>query len=203
MRGSKKKNVSMAVFFAVAVAMIAVFAVIAISGAWFSDSAEGGDSAAVSFGTVAVSATPQNSTSVYSNNLLFTPAELMPNATDKTITRTLTITNSGDVSIFTKFSVSLAFVDNTPLNNMLTLTSAATSGSVWQKQGDFYVYAQNTTTAKALSATSGQNSVTVTLTFTLSSNFGNAYADKTLRATFDVRATQSGNQSTTISQIVW
>ena len=73
MRGAKKKNVSMAVFFAVAIVMIAAIAAIAISGAWFSDSAEGGDSAAVSFGTVAVSGTPQNSTCAYSSNLLFTP----------------------------------------------------------------------------------------------------------------------------------
>lgn len=195
----KNKNIPMIVF--VVFALVVMLTTIAISGAWFSDSANTGAGDSVTFGTVSVSSTAP--VSPYSSNVMFTQAELLPNTTDKTITRTLTIQNTGTVSIYTKFSLSLAFTDSTALNNMLVLSNVTSSGAVWQLQNGYYVYAQNTTTAKELAAGSGSNTLSITLTFTLSSNFGNAYANKTLRASFDVRAVQAAHNSATLSQTNW
>lgn len=197
---TKKKNISMFAWFAFALAIIAVFATIAISGAWFTDTAEGGGVSTMTFGTVSISATPQNKTTPYSSNLLFTPTELLPESSNKTITRTLQIANTGTVPIYTRFKPTISFTDGTAINDMITITGVSTNSVDWQLKNGYYIYCANSTTANSVAASAN---VVATLSFVLNSNFGNTYANKTLRVTFDVDAVQAANNSATLTQTQW
>jgi|GEM_PF-6975639 len=195
---TKKKNISMFAWFGVALALVAVFVTIAISGAWFTDTEEGGSSKTMTFGTVSISATPQNTTTPYSSDLLFTPTELLPN-NNATVNRTLTISNTGTVACYTRFSISIT-IDGNDASSLVTLTAVKTGSVDWQLKDGHYVYCANSTTANSVAASAN---VVATLSFVVNSNFGNTYANKTLRVTFDVDAVQTANNSATLTQTQW
>ena len=203
MKIGRQRNWALVLWISVAIVLMAIVTTVAVTGAWFTDSAESNNSSTLAFGTVSVSATPEN----YSAEYFFTPTELTPNATNKTITKTLTIQNTGDVAIYTRFTCTISFTDGTPLNNMLTLTGVSTASSTWNSTyaSGYYIYCTTdaTPTAKQVGVGSGQNSIVATLTFTLSSNFGNPYANKTLRVVFNVDAVQAANNGPALSATTW
>ena len=119
----------------------------------------------------------------------------------------MTIQNTGNSSIYTRFTCAISFTDGTPLNNMVRLTGVSTASSNWNSTyaSGYYIYCTTdaTPTAKQIGVGSGQNSVVATLTFTLSSSFGNAYANKTLRVVFNVDAVQTASNGPALSATTW
>ena len=190
MNKSSKKYSTFKYMWTVFVAVVAVvISSIAISGAWFSDSIHKSNSNINNFGTVSIRI--DNKTSE-NNSFLFDAQELVPG--EPSPTRTLQITNTGTVSCYVRFKLTISINGNVN-QSLITLNPTVSN---WVKSGDYYIYGSAANTPTAVAATTN-NTASAALTFNVSSNFGNANAGQTVAIHVMADAVQCDNNTGTIN----
>lgn len=206
----KEKNISRIIFYVFVAIFVAVVSTITVTYAWFTDVVENGTGVTVSFGNVSVAGSTATD---FSLELFLSPTELLPNYDQYNqpipVTRTFTITNNGNVNIFTRFKATIKIYDGSTvlLNDAssyvaLSGISPTTGDGSWQTYNSdgYYYYCTNSTTLKSVAPLATPSA---TLSFTINNSFGNEYAGKTIKVIFDIDAVQAANNSATLSSANW